>query len=444
MSSRLNRAVWAMLAASLLVPGVASAQVTAQFPLQFDFLTPGARSMALGSAFIGLADDATAAVANPAGLLTLTRPEVSFEGRYRRVENPFLLGGRLSGAVTNVGLDTVTGPVYDVSEDSSFNLSFLSVVYPKPRWAVAFFTHQPTTISNAFTYNGVFESLTIFGITTTARENPLTGSRDIAIRQYGGAFSARANSKLTFGVGVSAYSFKLDASFARLGVPASIFGQPDPNAIESTATQSSDEMGIGFNAGVQLQPASSVKIGAVYRKAPSFDYVQQSTVRGQSPVTTNGSFKIPDSFGAGLAWRPSDATLLSVDYVHTMHSQIKEDFINLLTNDPGVRSRLVVDDSNEIHAGFEYVITQLSWLPALRAGVWFDPDHSTRYDSSLPGAAVNPADDLRFRNMLRGGDDLFHYTAGVGIPVSSKFELSGGFDISERSTLASISAIVRF
>lgn len=443
MIRRLNSVAWAVLTVIMVSPTVASAQVTAQFPLQFDFLTPGARSMALGSAFIGLADDATAAVANPAGLMTLTRPEISIEGRHRRVENPFLLGGRLSGNITNVGEDTVQGPIYDVSEDSSFNLSYLSVVYPKPRWAVAFFTHQPTVISSEFLYRGVFESFTAFGVTSTARENPLTGSRDISIRQYGAAFSARANSKVTFGVGLSAYSFKMAAAFARLGLP-STFGAPDPNTIEAAATQTSDEMGIGFNAGVQVQPSSTVKFGAVYRKAPSFDYVQESTARGRTPVTVNGSFKVPDSYGAGLSWRPSDSTLLSLDYVHTMHSQVKEDFIDLLTTDPGVRSRLAIDDTNEVHAGFEYVLTGLSWMPALRAGFWLDPDHSTRYDSSLPGPAVNAADDLRLRNMLRGGDDLFHYTAGVGIPVSSKFELSGAVDFSERSTLGSISAIVRF
>ena len=243
---------------------------------------------------------------------------------------------------------------------------------------------------------------------------------------------------------MSAYSFKLDGSFVRLGLPATIFGAPDPNVIESSATQTSEEVAIGFNVGVQVQASSTVKFGAVYRKAPSFDYVQESTVRGRAPVARTGSFKVPDSYGAGLSWRPSDATMLSVDYVFTRHSQIKKDFINLLTDDLGVRSRLVVDDTSELHFGFEYVLTGLSWTPALRAGLWSDPDHSTRYDSSLPGAPVISADDLRFRTMLRGSDDLFHYTAGIGIPVSNKFELSGAFDFSERSTLGSISAIIRF
>jgi len=40
-------------------------------PLQMSFSDPGARSMGLGGAFVALADDATAAFSNPAGLVQL-------------------------------------------------------------------------------------------------------------------------------------------------------------------------------------------------------------------------------------------------------------------------------------------------------------------------------------------------------------------------------------
>src|SRR5919109_3020167 len=49
--------------------------------LQFNFGNPGARSLGMGGAFIGLADDASAAEANPAGLTVLRRPEISIEAR---------------------------------------------------------------------------------------------------------------------------------------------------------------------------------------------------------------------------------------------------------------------------------------------------------------------------------------------------------------------------
>ena len=39
--------------------------------VDFDFSQPGARSRGIGSAFVGAADDATAAVTNPAGLVQL-------------------------------------------------------------------------------------------------------------------------------------------------------------------------------------------------------------------------------------------------------------------------------------------------------------------------------------------------------------------------------------
>jgi hypothetical protein len=67
---------------------------------QADFLTPveipssfnpvgsGARALGMGGAFIGVADDATAASWNPGGLIQLERPEVSAVGDYvHRIED---------------------------------------------------------------------------------------------------------------------------------------------------------------------------------------------------------------------------------------------------------------------------------------------------------------------------------------------------------------------
>ena len=42
----------------------------------------GARAMGMGGAFIAIADDATAASWNPAGLIQLERPELSIVGAY--------------------------------------------------------------------------------------------------------------------------------------------------------------------------------------------------------------------------------------------------------------------------------------------------------------------------------------------------------------------------
>ena len=62
-------------------PGFAQSNIEANAGIQFDFSNPGARSRAMGGAFLGLADDATAALANPAGLTQLAASEISVEGR---------------------------------------------------------------------------------------------------------------------------------------------------------------------------------------------------------------------------------------------------------------------------------------------------------------------------------------------------------------------------
>src|SRR5437867_8648623 len=49
---------------------------------RFNFINPGARSLGLGGAFISLADDATAAQANPAGMTNLSSSQFFMELRY--------------------------------------------------------------------------------------------------------------------------------------------------------------------------------------------------------------------------------------------------------------------------------------------------------------------------------------------------------------------------
>src|SRR6266550_1023289 len=61
--------------------------------LQFNFGNPGARSLGMGGAFIGLADDASAAEANPAGLTILRKPEFSIEGRNYQEQQVFSTSG---------------------------------------------------------------------------------------------------------------------------------------------------------------------------------------------------------------------------------------------------------------------------------------------------------------------------------------------------------------
>ena len=85
------RAVAAVtLTAAAMSATVVSAQVVPQpiATIQFSFSNPGARSLGLGGAFVALADDATAAWANPAGLVQIANSEVSVEFRHWSYSTP--------------------------------------------------------------------------------------------------------------------------------------------------------------------------------------------------------------------------------------------------------------------------------------------------------------------------------------------------------------------
>ena len=84
------------------------------------FKNPGARSIGLGGAFAAIADDATAAFANPAGLVQILRTEISIELRF-------------TASMEDSALD----PGHDIS-----GLGFFSFVFPTKRWAFALYSHQ--------------------------------------------------------------------------------------------------------------------------------------------------------------------------------------------------------------------------------------------------------------------------------------------------------------
>jgi long-subunit fatty acid transport protein len=112
----------------VLFSGVASAQndptsqVLSQF---FSVSTPGARANGMGRAFVGVADDASAAITNPAGLMFLTRPQVYFEFKSSGYDS------------------TVTGASENAIKSLRARLPYFALSMPiNDRVAVAFSRHE--------------------------------------------------------------------------------------------------------------------------------------------------------------------------------------------------------------------------------------------------------------------------------------------------------------
>jgi long-chain fatty acid transport protein len=436
------RRVAVILAVMLLaLARASSAQVTAQVPLQFDFLTPGARSLAMGGAFIGAADDATAAFTNPAGLAWLKTKEVSAEGRFRRFETPFLSGGRISGSITGRGLDTIPGPVYDKDIDNEFGPAFLAVLIPVGKATVTAYRHELVGLENSFFPTGVFERFTFAGITDdNNRENPVGGTRRVRITNYGGTFGLSIGERVGLGGGLSAGHFTLDSSFARFGVE-SVFGPVLPNARSATAVQDGHGVAVSANAGVIIKVAERLKAGATVRRGPRFSFTQEDRVFDTGfHLIRSGHFKVPDVFGAGVEWRAAENLRVLVDYDWVHYSQIKKDFIDFQAISSNRQNQLLLESASEWHGGVEYQLLNMGKPLAVRAGLWYDPDHAPRYISTPQHDEL----DVLLGAALPGGSSLVHYTFGAGVVLMPWLELNGAADISSRTTYATTSVVVRF
>ena len=84
MRLRLLTSLLLSLALALAPPAPALALTDEEIfrDFRFNFINPGGRSLGMGGAFISIADDATAAQANPAGLTNLVHPQFFLELRH--------------------------------------------------------------------------------------------------------------------------------------------------------------------------------------------------------------------------------------------------------------------------------------------------------------------------------------------------------------------------
>lgn len=414
----------------------ASAQSSLQVPIQFDFLNPSARSLALGGAFVGLADDATAALVNPAGLVGLTQKEISIEGRYRRMTQPFLVGGRLSGDITRQGQDTITGPDFDPISDSGTGLSFLSVVIPRGRFRFAGFRHELIRLEQDFASRGPFQN---HGFET--RDSAFSALRTLSVDTYG-ASAAIEFRRASVGAGILVQDFSLGFQFERfLHKDGDLYGAPDPTQTVLQFSQDGDDISVGAVVGVVV-PISAAKIGASYKRSPKSEFSSFSGGLIGSQQRTTSTFKVPDTFAVGVSVAFNSAFLITSEYTRVLHSQLFTEFVSVLASQGASGERLdsfTIDDANEFHLGAEYLVP-VKGRPAIRLGIWFDPDHSVHY-------APTPANDLldeRIAIALSSGRDFWHYTGGTMIAVHPQMDISAGVDYSSRSTRISASAIIHF
>lgn len=386
-------------------------------PVQYNFQPPGARSLAMGASFIGLADDATASESNPAGLTILTKPEVSVHYR--------------GSSLDNEAPNTVTGQGFETFNDRVSGLGFLSVVYPWKSAALSLYYQRAAD----FRSHSFFE-----GVVDLPRSGDLANydqvSTQFTVANVGATAAFKLGSKLSLGASARATRVELDA-LQQTTFPFStpFGGDLDFNGFLFRGYSHPDVAKTKFtwNAGLLFTPVQQVTLGAVYKKGAEYEFDSEfvqdfvtaagTEVFRRTPV--NIPVRIPDVFGGGLAIRATDNWTILADVVQVKYSQadLGPDAQNLYQAN-GEGGREALEDGTEFHVGMEYTWARGNdWIFALRGGFYTDPDHDG----------------------LAGLDsEQSHFTVGGGVVVKNALQLDAAGNFADSVKELLLSMVVRF
>jgi len=441
----------ALMAASGGAFAVTDTETNASIP--FNLANPGARSMGLGGAFIGSADDATAAYTNPAGLTQLVTPEVSAEVRHTSYSLPYVNGGTASVNPFNAS------GIHTSDADSSIdNLSFLSVVFPHDRWSFAGYRDELVNFKTDFR-----SVLTGELVSTVGTAFPVSAHANLKIVDYGFAAAWKASDNVSLGAGLSYYDFKINTTIDRFGYTPDFTAT---NIALNEQRQFGSDNDYGMNLGARFVFSSSLSAGLTYRRGPQFNYEATSAALANVVQNANGSltptaapptvvahltdvrFKVPDQFGAGLSWHPTDSLVVNFDADYIQYSQLTHGIQSLFSNDPAIVSRLTIPNGTELHIGGEYTFTQMAHPLSVRAGYWHDPRHSIQFKGD-PGDFRDASNDpdtgaVALATLFAGGQGSQNHAAlGIGWAFT-KFQIDAAADFSDVTDTYSVSAVYHF
>lgn len=408
--------------AGLLAPPAGAQQGLASNRFNFNFSNPGARSLGFGGAFAGLADDATAAYANPAGLVQLTRPEVSLEGRSWDRSPSFLAGGRDSGEPTGRGIDTVSGLVTGRGASAATGPSFAALVLPRGRWSFAVYGHQLSRFEITTEFQGLFTDDP--GVIPPIRSPAFREHVDLDTVAAGVAAARRINERLSVGLAVVHSSVSLDQTtdvfLYDLRSPETAY-EPIPFTPERRISSQSltiDDTDLTVQAGVLWSATERLSAGVFYRQGATTEGVFRSRVEFFGEVFEaegTGTYRVPDVWGVGLAYRsPGGALTLAGELDRVGYEGLLE---QRLDGEEVVFTEY--RDAWEYHLGAEYALLKRRPIVAIRLGGWVEPE----------------ADLL--------GDDVYHLAAGLGV-AAERFQVDLAVDLSAEVDTGSVSVIYSF
>ena len=368
-----RRLIWAIFGWTYVFLGFVVYGQEFDFSLEIANPNPvgsGARALGKGNAFIAVADDATAASWNPAGLLQLELPEVSFA---------------IEAISQSLGVNSDSHPESEGHDAFNFgDFNYASLVFP---------FHLGTNMVISINYLKlfrfdkemnfpvqIFESLEQQTIRTNlVYDFDQKGSFSVIAP----AFGIDITNDLSMGVTLNIWNHDLTQS--------SRFKKTEITTGEIISTGDINRTDLGNFKEVnelKVEEGYSVVIGGLYRVnedwnigfvvKPEFDLdLEHDITIDNSKQTRGAELDMPMILGGGIAWRPIDPFTLSMDVTWTDWSdyQFVDKTINSVKNPLTGRSPKVdeLEDTFTVRMGGEYLFVNSATIRPLRFGLGYDP-----------------------------------------------------------------------
>ncbi len=357
-----------------LVLALAAVLTTGLFANGLNLNGFGARSAAMGGAFVGLANDYTAVYWNPAGLALLKQPTFGLTGDILIPKATYTLGeyemstknkmypAGLLGFFTPVGENIVVGV-------GAYTLSGLGVAWENTGLEAALVSPYPPAAFTPTLEPSKWESF--IGSVTLAPSIAVKLSDMV----YLGA---------TFNINYGFFKTDQWGKYMALGIGAPADGRVAvAPMLVNFGQQTLNVKGWGFGAtfGVLVKPAEWISFGGTFRtqakmKLKGTTEIENINLVGlENESDTSMSVVSPMWLAGGVAIKPMDKLTLAVDAHYTNWSKLQE--IALTFADPywdaalGEDAALVLNWANktQFRFGAEYDLGNF----AVRGGYYYDP-----------------------------------------------------------------------
>lgn len=402
----------------------------------------GARALGQGGAFIAVADDATAASWNPAGLIQLESPEASIVGSFLVTDQDFSVGPDAMDAGISIGDEDVT----------RWDVNFMSMAYPfrflNTNFVAALNYHQIADFHMDLSFNQSLEDTS---------PPPSIIDQNINFKSSGGVgalspgIAMLISPKLAFGLTVNIFD---DEFFKSHGWTESItasgqgeLGNTNFSTLFKSKTSSRDYHGVNVSLGVLWdvweKESKLLTFGAVFHSPFTARFDQrtkaftQTLFEGQDAQTlpvfdqkSRVKLDTPMSIGLGLGFRYTDSLSFSFDVTWTDWSEWVQKVKVSDTPPPfgqwnnsrpigGGTEHDEIDDTVAVRFGTEYLIFREKEVLALRGGLFYEPRPSLG-DPDEYDEHGNPTDF--------NGDptDVWGFSLGVGFSTK-RFSLDAAY-----------------